>query len=374
MRMQPTEGILGRCERAVLGASDWLAEQQAPDGTHAGQVDLRSYYKAPCCHAATGHLVQAAKYARLIKERYLQPDGDFRTRPDHKGWDELPSTPHNRYVYPNGWLVVGFQRMGRYDLAVPGISFIESMICEPLGGVWSGCEGGRPVREYLDSSSTASAGLALLACGKVAKARATGEFLLRLLDAQPQPERYYFSSWHVDDGLRTDVFGDDDVLALEGRKNFCLSAEHDAAGEFTWLVGKPMKFLAKVYEATGERRYLRAADRLLDFFQRLSEGRWTNYSSCKIMWAAAELWRHTGSGKYLDVCNRIADFICGTQLPWGGWLHTVLYEKECDQPLAVSLDITQEFCAELADVVADLSAGAPCEEGPEGGVRECSHA
>ena len=86
------------------------------------------------------------------------------------------------------------------------------------------------------------------------------------------------------------------------------------------------------------------------------------------MRAATELWRHTGSGKYLDVCNRIADFICGTQLPWGGWLHTLLYEKEDDQPLAVSLDITQEFCVELADVVTDLSAGGPREKGRSQGV------
>ena len=347
---------LDRYQQTVQKASNWLASQQAADGTHAGQVDLRSYYKAPYCHVATGHAIQAARYARLIKERYLQPNGDFRTRPDHKGWDHFPSTPHNRYVYANGWLVVGLHRMGRYDLSVPGVSFIESMICERLGGVWSGCVGGKPVQDYLDSSSTASAGLALLACGKLEKARAAGEFLLRLIDAQPQPDRFYFCSWHADSGLRTDVFGDEDLNAIGGRKQFCLSAEHDAAGEFTWLAGKPMKFLAKLYDATGERRYLQGADRLLDFFQKLSEGRWTNYSSCKIMWATAELWRHTRSRKYLETCRRIADFICRTQLSWGGWLHTLLYEKEQDQPLDVSLDITQEFCAELADIVTDLSA------------------
>ena len=342
--------------RAAAKAVDWLAARQQPDGFHDDLDDLSGYYKSPYCYVVNGRSQQAGRCAEFIKKRYLQPNGDFRTRPDAKGWFHLPCSSHNRYVYSNGWLVVGLQKMGRYDLSMPGIRFIESMLCDEYGGAWSQCRDGKPVEEYMNTSSTASAGLALLACGRIEKAVAAGDFILRVLDAQPAPDKRFYCSWHVREGLRTELSDDEDHNALESRKQYCLSAEHNAGGELTWMAGKPMKFLAALYDATGDRRFGQGAVWLVDFFQKLTEERWANYSSCKIMWATASLWRQTGDVRYLEICQRIADLFCKTQLSCGTWVHTLWYSTERDQPPAMSLDMAQEFGAELSDVVTDLSA------------------
>ncbi|MBN1553490.1 MAG: hypothetical protein JXA11_02000, partial [Phycisphaerae bacterium] len=338
--------LLPRYQETVRTASAWLAEQQQVDGSFAGREDLSNYYKAVYCHAVSGHALQAGRVAEYVKKHFLQPNGDFRTSPETKGWPHLAWSPLCHYIYANGWLVSGCVRAGRYDLAQAGAGFIESMFCEEHGGAWAYWENGRVVRKMMDTSSTSSGGLAMLACGRIERAIKAGDFLLRLIDAQPQPDKYFFVNWLAEGRLHTDVFGNEDPHAEDGRKQHCLSAEHDAAGEMTWLVGKPMKFLAKLYDATGEKRFLDGADQLARFFQKLSPSRWENYGSCKIMWATAELYRHTGRQEYYDICTKIADFIADTQLSWGGWVHTLWYDNDDAQPMEMSSDITQEFVAE----------------------------
>ena len=125
--------------------------------------------------------------------------------------------------------------------------------------------------------------------------------------------------------------------------------------ELVWLIGKPMKFLARLYDATCDRRYLEGASTLFDFFHRLDEGRWTNYANCKIMWGGSELYRHTGDRRYYDTAVRILEWICSSQRPWGGWVHWLWYRTDEEQPFAASLDIVQELCGELSDTLFELS-------------------
>jgi hypothetical protein len=346
-----------KCRAAIARALEWLAASEA---RIAVLEDVASHYKAPYLYAAVGQPVLARRYASLFRHRYLQPDGDFRTRRDFKGWGHLPCSPANRYIYSNGWLVAGFQKMGAYGLAREGLDFIRRFQTAE-GGFCSryDLETSAVVPDFQDTSSTSSAGLALLACGAIEEATRAGEFVLRVLDAQPQPGRFFFSSWLAGRGLMTDVFGEEDQNALRGRKQFCLSAEGDARQELVWLIGKPMKFLAKLYDATRDRRYLAGAGALFDFFHKLDEGRWENYANCKTMWGGAELYRHTGDARYRETATRILEWMCDSQRPWGGWVHWLWYRDDEAQPFSAALDLVQELCAEMSDTLFDLSADTP---------------
>ncbi|HVN82904.1 MAG TPA: hypothetical protein VMW38_28230 [Terriglobia bacterium] len=352
MNLDPV--LSNKYDQTMHRALSWLRKNEE---RIEGVADLASHYKAPYLYAVLGDTIRARKYADLIRLRYLQPDGDFRTSPDAKGWEHLPCSPANRYIYSNGWLVAGFQKMGAYGLAQRGLSFIRRFQSPQLGGFCSRFHiaSGTVEPRYLDSSSTSSGGLGYLACGQVEAAVHAGDFLLRLLDAQPQPQRFYFASWDAEKGLMTDVFGDEDQNSLRGRKQFCLSAEADPMYELVWLIGKPMKFLARLYDATSDRRYLAGAAALFDFFHHLGEGRWTNYASCKIMWGGSELHRHTGEWRYYETALRIFEWICDSQRQWGGWVHWLWYKTDEEQPLAASLDLVQELCGELSDALFDLS-------------------
>lgn len=341
-------------QQAIARGLTWL---QMHDPEISQLSDLSAHYKAPYLYAVLGDPVRARRYADLMRQRYQQSDGDFRSGHLDKGWVHLACSPANRYVYSNGWIIVGLQKLGLYGPAARGLAFVRRFQSKELGGFFSRYDlaAGRVDKRYLDSSSTSSAGLALLACGREEEAAAAGNFLLQLLDAQPQPDRYYFSSWEVGSGLMTDVWGEEDQNAIRGRKQFCLSAEADPEGELTWLVGKPMKFLCKLYDRTGDRRYLEGAADLFDFYHKLGQGRWHNYASCKIMWASAELYRHTGERRFADTAERFLDWLWQTQHPSGLWVHSLWYSGPEEQPLAASLDAIQELCAEISDTLFDLA-------------------
>lgn len=346
--------LLQRGQQTIATGLGWLKSRRR----EISQIeDLHAHYKAPYLYTVAGDPVQARHYADLMQKHYLQADGDFRTAQDYKGWKSLPISPANRYVYSNGWIIVGLRKSGVYGVAHQGMEFVRRFQSPEMGGFFSRFDvgSGRVDTRYLDSSSTSSAGLALLACGLVEDAMRAGDFVLRLLEAQPEPERYYYSSWEVGAGLMTDVWGDEDQSSLRGRKQYCLSAEADPAGELTWLVGKPMKFLSKLYDQTSDRKYLEGAVELFDFFHRLDEGRWHNYGSCKIMWAGAELYRHTGERRFAETAEHIFDWFCRSQDASGVWVHHVWYKSPEDQPLAGSLDIVQELCAEMVDTMFELS-------------------
>jgi len=347
--------LMQRAQETITRGLAWLRRH---DDQISHVEDLNAHYKAPYLYAAIGDPVQARYYADLMSERYLQEDGDFRTNRLHKGWAHLPCSPANRYLYSNGWIIVGLRRLGVYGPASRGIEFVRRFQAPDLGGFFSRFDvsSAQVDTRYLDSSSTSSAGLALLACGLVDEAVQAGDFILRLLEAQPEPDRYYFCSWEVGAGLMTDVWGDEDPNSIRGRKQFCLSAEADPLGELTWLIGKPMKFLCKLYDQSAERKYLDGAVRLFDFFHRLGEERWHNYASCKVVWAGAELYRHTGERKFAETAERILDWFCASQHPSGLWVHGLLYEGPEDQPLTGSIDIVQELCAEISDTLFELSS------------------
>ena len=333
----------------------WLEQNKAQI---IAQKDLSAHYKAPYLYAAVGDPLKARFYANLLQGKYQQADGDFRTMPDEKGWAHLPCSPANRYVYSNGWVVCGLRRLGYYGAAERGMNFVRRFQSPTLGGFASHFDVrlGQVNPAYLDTSSTSSAGLALLACGDVEAARRAGDFVLRVLEAQPAPDRFYYCSWEVKSGLMTDIWGDEDTGAIRGRKQFCLSTETDPRYELTWLVGKPMKFLTRLYDMTGEAIYLQGARTLLKFFERLDHERVHNYGSCKIMWASAELYRHTGETHFALTAEEIFRWFCETMTPSGIWVHSLWYRNAEEQPLAAALDSVQELCAEMSDTLFELAA------------------
>lgn len=350
--------LIERGQEAIHRGIGWLR-------LHEDQIrqieDLSAHYKAPYLYATLGDPLRAHYYADLMQTRYLQSDGDFRTSPLDRGFEKAPAFPAACYLYPNGWMIVGLRKLGVYHAASRGIDFVRRFQSPELGGFFSRFDvtADQVNTRYLDSSSTASAGLALLACGRVDEAVRAGDFILRLIEAQPEPQRNFYTSWEVGAGLVTDVWEEGDPRFPGGRGLFCLSTEADTLRELTWLVGKPMKFLAKLYDQTSDQRYLDGAIELFDFFHRLGEGRWQNTGSCKIMWAGAELYRHTGQPRFAETAERILDCMCQSQHPAGYWVHTVWGKNLEDQPFEATVDIAQELCAEIMDATFELSPVAP---------------
>ena len=346
--------LLKACLQTIDRASRWLENQEE---NIREMNDLCSHYKAPYLYAVLGDRVRARRYADLMAVRYLQSNGDFRTRPDHKGWSHLPCSPANRYVYSNGWLIVGLQKIGAYGIARKGLDFVRRFQHPDLGGFFSRyiIQSERVDSGRFDTSSTASAGMALLACGQIEEAIKAGDFVVRVIESNPEPTRFFFSSWDAEAGLVTDVFGEEDQNAVFGRKQYCLSTESEASQELVWLMGKPLAFLCRLYDATGEQTYLNAASDLFSFFHHLDDTKWSNPASCKVMWSGGDLYRQTGDRSVLEVVERLLHFFVDSQFESGLWVHTLWYRSPDEQPFAAALDLVQELTAEISDTVYNLA-------------------
>jgi len=322
------------------------------------EKDLQAHYKAPYFWNSVGDPQRAGMWRKLVGERFLQADGDFRTAADLKGFISFPATLTNQYIYSNGWLIAGMIKLGAYDIAHKGLAFVEKFQDPKLGGCYYAFDPRTQVidKRLLDSSSTSAAGLAFLACGRLAEARKAGDFLLRLLELQPHPDEFFFSCMTQDGGVYTDVMKSENQWDEGSRKQKCLSAKEDAHNELTWLIGKPNKFLTRLYTATGEGKYLEAAKVCFEFFHKLDDRKWTNYASCKTMWSGAEMYRITGEKRYAETATKLLDFYCQTQAASGSWVHTLWYKDEAAQSFPWTADITCEYGAEFSDVVYELSS------------------
>lgn len=347
------ETLYNKATVAIQRGLQWMKEHEE---AILSFKDCNAHYKACYLYAVTGNPYKARQYADMMRERYLRSDGDFRTEENNKGWYNLPCCTANRYIYPNGWIVVALQRIGEYGMAQKGLDFILQMQSPEMGGLCSRFDAATKQidRRYVDTSSTSSGGLAFLACGKIEEAVRAGDFVVRLLNEQSDPEHYYFSSYIVGKGLQTDVFGDDNQASIRGRKQYCLDLRADPAYELIWLLGKPMKFLSKLYNATGDNRYLDGAMQLYDMFERMPETKYDQLAACKIMWGGAELYRYTQSEKVYRGVKRVLEAICDNQDPCGLWLHTLWFKSLEEQNFAMSMDCVQEMCLELTDAVYDL--------------------
>lgn len=88
------------------------------------EPDIQAHYKAPYFWAVLGDMKMAGKHCRLFAERFLRSDGDFMMDENSKGFKEFPCTLVNQYIYSNGWIVSGMQKLGAYDISIRGMQFI----------------------------------------------------------------------------------------------------------------------------------------------------------------------------------------------------------------------------------------------------------
>lgn len=349
-----SSGLMTKALNSISLTVKWLKQNEKAIDEIS---DLNAHYKACCLYPTIGGTLKSRYYADMMKNKYLRDDGDFRTEENNKGWYSLPCSPANRYVYSNGWIVTGMHRMGAYGIAGRGLDFLLQMQDCKTGGFYSryNIVEKQPNRDYVDTSSTSSAGIAMIACGKKDSAVKAGEFVLKVISSQPDPTKFFFSSWLTEKGLHTDVFGDENQNSLYGRKQYCLDLKGDPKSDLNWLLGKPMKFLCRLYDLTGDKRYIEGAFKLFNCFDLMDDSVYDQLTACKVMWGGAELYRHTGDEKVGIAVCRILEMICDTQDSSGTWLVKLWYDDLKNQSFAMSLDVAQEMGIELSDVIFDMA-------------------
>jgi hypothetical protein len=317
-------------QRALSGA-DWLVSLQAPDGAWNGletpMVD--GFYKSSWALTLTGRLPQAHRSLDYCARHFLTADGDFlpREHPWHQGV---------HYIYANSYFVVGAMAAGRYEIARPATRFVLTQQDATCGGISSRRVSTTSVRSY-DTMSAGAAGMALLAAGERTAAQQIGEFLGRMVDAQPEANRRFYTTMRADGKLLLD-FSADDVFA-----SVIDATEPD---QCWYAVGLPLAFLIQLHDASGETRWASLADWYFGF-QEQCVNPWDGGSSGKAGWATAMMYRRTGDPSYRDIALRVARYITERQDDDGGWAGVVGGDGLTNAAMDVSAEYTL-WCALIA--------------------------
>lgn len=325
--------------QAIIQATKWLLSQQTEDGAIKPiEHGVATFHKVPLAYAIMGQVDRAARMCAWIEENSLDEEGDFTQFFPRGGL-------HQRfYPWANAWLVCGGQRLGQFGISVPALDFLLSLQHPTSGGfLTAGPAAG--INDNQDALSTAAAGLACLYGGQVSAAEAAGDFLLWLVDNQPggAAARLYYLVCDSD-SIVSD-FDEDEApyfVVQVGKKEQWYHVPGLAAG-----------FLALLYQATGQDRYLEGTHRYLQFVDSCGPDRYVSEKSAFLGWATAIAYQVTDNANYQRIAEAVADGLLDSQLPNGSWL------KGCmgADITADVVDATAEGIIALSQILQSLSIG-----------------
>jgi len=335
-----TSVVLNESARsAALKGADWLVSRLENDGSYGAEADdLAYYYKGPYALSLTGHFTEAMRMLDHIKRSYMSQDGDFRGK---RKKSEFLSEEF--YTYANAWIVIGAQRLGRFDISYNGMDFLLRYRDCDSGGFFSQKEPSS--HGMIDTLDTCFDGLACLYLGHLKEAIEAGEFLMRLLDMQAEDtDRFYFR-YSPDKGLVTS-FPSEEAL------NYVVDSRKEKQRYF--FVGYPVGYLSKLYMISGNTNYLKAADGYFNFAASCRGDVYHYPASGKLGWGSAVAFKATENAKYRQTAEKLASYLVSIQNPDGSWLYDGRYPSMDQQPPAVTFDITQEFVCWLREIALDL--------------------
>jgi hypothetical protein len=332
----------GFWDHAIIG-SQWLLEQQNPDGSWNGlnhpMVD--AFYKGGWALAATGQLPAAQRSLSYAKSHFMMDDGDFLPR-GHPWHIKV------HYLYANAYFIVGSMICARYDIARPAVSFMLTQQDPDHGGFYTRrVKAGQ--KEISDTMSTGAAGIACLAAGDMDAAKRAADYFSRIVELQPASGERFYTTLEVDGRLGTEMQTEDEA--------FWRMIDTKIDDQCWYAVGLPFAFLIQMAEATGQSRYLELAYWYFAF-QEKCVNPWDGGSSGKAGWANAMLYRITGNQRYRDIAFHVADMIVSKQNPKGSWISSGPGNNEGEEQelTNASFDLNAEYTLWLALISSNILA------------------
>lgn len=332
----------GRIESYWAGAlkgARWLLEQQASDGSFSPiEEGIDAYYKIPYALAVTGYPRAAHRLIDwVIRAGALTSEGDLRGTSV-----KAQSVWHSEcYTYSNSWMVIGAQRLGRFDYARPGMAFILKFLSSGNGGIFSEPASITTGRGRQDMVVCSQAGSACVYMGRWAEAMQIGDWFVKMLRRQPDIEHNLYACSDPEIGLIVNYPADYPLMYV---------VQTAQKGQWYFYPGIAMGFLSKLYLATGKREYLDASEGYFDFTPRCQDDVYRSGPSGKVGWGSAQMYWITGEEKYQAAAVAVGDYLLDTQADTGLWDLGGPYGSA----RATILDITAEFVVWLAEIAQHL--------------------
>ena len=330
----PTLRNASECDAAARRGTEWVLSQRLPEGAFRSETAedgkerrLRAYDKAPVLFCRSGHGEVAARCLHWLSQNLMVVPGCFRD-------DETDSVDDAllRDVEMNSWICRGAHICGRYDLSSAGGEHVASCQGKDVGGVYNRRQNGARCATH-GVESAASAGSLFLFLGKTRLARRAGSFLIRALEKQPQPKKFFVRF----DGEANPVTEFPEALAALYRVDSSLPGQRYGA------LGMPAVLLANLAQATGESDFLKGAKEYFRLAEGCAPDVLETLASANVGWAAAALYGITRQRRYYEATEKVAGTLVAAQDAEGRWWDSSVSDTVEEQPQADTLSLTAEI-------------------------------
>ncbi len=335
----PIDKEISRYNLAISKGIRWLEHVRNINGSYGENVNtLEAYYKSPLAFTEANKRDEGQKILDWIEWKYLTAEGHFH--------DPNPSEMSDRYcdLYQDLWILWGAYRLHQRTLVDKIRKFILRFFDKNSGGFQSNILD-NPLTAPLELRSTAFSGIVCLMIGDVEIAQAAGDFVINMLDLQPDLSLGFFI---VRDRNGKIV----DHFTSEKERFYIISTKQTRP--LYYALGLSLALLAKLYQYTNELKYLIAAERYLNICKSYGSQIFHHDYSGKLGWGLAMLYHSTQDDEYLNLSTTIADYLLGLQLPSGEWFLRNLYNNREEQPLVLTLDRTAEYIVWFTNIAKEV--------------------
>lgn len=330
---------INELERRGRLTISWLVNQVDEDGYLPCEGDLGCYYKVMYALARGGYPVHAAKVLNRTMQLHYQSNGDLRNSPEKKA----SGTYTSRFcqVYPNGWTILGANLIGRFDVVrqlTKGV--IDNYYDEEMGTIRSCCT---PRVDQFDANSAAM-GAELFLLTDIERAKRCGDFLIKHLENQPDPDNWFHN--RVEKPFNYITVPDPE------RPLYC-SIKIGEPDQPYWFLGLSTIALTLLYEVTGDEKYLSGARRFFDKILACGDPGFVSTTSGKTFLASSMLYRITGEEIYKTSLMRLMEFFFSIQQQDGTFRLPGMTDAEADTKW--HYDTAPEYARWFLEIAAELS-------------------
>lgn len=328
-----------RYDASIKKGIDWLRFVQRENDNHADVKALEALYKVPMSFASVGMITEGQHLLHYIVDNYLTNDGHFQ--------EEIVKLYSHRYcdLYQDLWLAWGAYKLNEFNVAQKCMAFVLRFFSEANGGFFSRIAAESPNTTY-ELRSTALGGIVNLDMKNVCIAEKTGDFVIKILDLQPDISKGFYLAQDIKGNLITN-------FDVKDERYFIITRDQDQP--LYYALGLAISLLAYLFLMTKKPKYLSAAERYFSVCVGYGDSIYQHHYSGKLGWGLAILYHVTKKEVYARLAIKIADFITNLQLSDGKWHLTTLFPDFNDQPIAITIDRTSEYVVWLTNIVHELT-------------------
>jgi hypothetical protein len=330
---------IDRATSARAAGVAFLLDHIGPDGSVA-RTDARiTWYRVPWAFAVAGEVDAAHRVLAWIEQHCVDEHGHF-----HGGIELDPDLNHTSNTYPETCLAYGAMLLRRFDLARRLMNAASSGFDIESGGAYmdrrdQDVDGGQLL--FLTSQYGMSAAIT----GLVDDARRVGEWLERLLEAQPDFPNRLYTMWSRQSGLLIDV--------PEGENPSHIVNIASEEQQYHYNGGIAAAALVHIWMVTGEDRWLKLARTYQSFSIQSTPLQFNTRQVCKSAWGSGLLTLAIRNGDYEDWLIGMANWFADLQRADGSWTNTPGLDPNPTESRLV--EITAEFVVHLDTTIAALA-------------------